>query len=135
MIKKTILSLLAVVSFTTANADTKMVIHQKENSAIDVLLKTKPVVTYEGTDLVVTADGATLRYPLSSLEKITFDETTTAIKCMTIISQDAGQSKVYDLNGRLVMTVDEGMSIETSSLPQGMYIVKNNKNSYKIQKK
>lgn len=135
MIKKTILSLLAVVSFTTVNADTKMVIHQKESSNIDVLLKTKPIVTYEGTDLVVTADGATLRYPLSSLEKITFDETTTAIKCMTIISQDAGQSKVYDINGRLVMTVDEGMGIETSSLPQGMYIVKNNKNSYKIQKK
>ena len=135
--KKKVLTAFLLVSALCASAQTKMVRHQKSGESIDVLLSEKPVATYEGTDLVVTTPSSTtsLRYSLADLEKITYEDITTSIKCMTIVSNDGGASKIYDLNGRLLITVPAGQPVETSSLPQGMYIIKNNKQSYKIQKR
>lgn len=125
---------MAVVSIG-AQAQTKIVIHQKTGGDIEVSLSSKPVVTYEGSNLVVTSSGAaTLSYPLSELEKITYSNVATAVEEMTVLSKDAGPSQVYDLNGRLLMTVPANQPVETSALPRGMYIIKNNNNSYKIQK-
>ena len=135
--KKSILSVLLLLSAVCGSAETKMVIHQKSGGTIDVLLSEKPVAKYDGTDLVVTTPSSTtaLSYSLADLEKITYEDITTSIKCMTIVSNDGGASRIYDLNGSLVTTVPAGQAVETSSLPQGMYIIKNNSHSYKIQKK
>ena len=122
------------VAVIGAQAQTKMVIHQKVGEDVEILLSSKPVVTYEESNLVVKSSSATLSYPLSALEKITYSNVATAVEEMAVLNKDAGPSQVYDLNGRLFMTVPANQPVETSALPRGMYIIKSNNISYKIQK-
>lgn len=132
--KRILILLFITLSTISVSAQKKMIIHQKNGSNIEVMLKDQPVATYEGTEFVVTTDEATLRFEIVSLEKVTFEDVSTSVEALTILSTDAGASSVYDLNGKLIKTLPEGAQVDASSLPQGTYIVKNKKYSYKIRK-
>lgn len=134
---KRISLLLLLMAFADigAHAQTKMHIHQKTGGSVEVTLNDKPVVAYEGNELVVKSrSNSTLRFVLNTLEKITYSNVSTLVEDMSILSKNAGPSRIYDINGRLVMTVLEDEAVETMSLPSGIYIIKNNNGSYKIQK-
>lgn len=133
MKRRYLILLLMAVAVIGAKAQTKMILHQKSGGNIEVLLNELPVATYEGTELVITTQTVA-KFPLSNLEKITFQNVATSVEAMKVLCKDGGPSLVYDLNGRLLMTVPAGQPVETSVLPSGMYIIRNNNNSYKIQK-
>lgn len=132
--KKLIMVLAMALMAIGVKAETKLIIHQKDGAEVDVLLKEKPVGTYEGAEFVVTSEDAVLRFPLSELAKITFEEDATRVESVTVQSKGSGMSRIYDISGKLVKTLPEGETVDLTDLQRGIYIVKNNNHSYKIEK-
>ena len=118
-------------------ADTIMLIHPKGGGeATRVQLVDKPVATYEDNVLVITTSSATLRFALSDIEHVSFaDSEDTSVEPITISNLDAGENRVYDLQGKLVKVFPVGESVTISALSSGIYIIKNNLTTYKIQKR
>lgn len=137
MKRKLIFLLLMAAAAVGAQAQTKMYIHQKSGGNIEIAFADKPEATYEGEEIVITTTKALFRFPLSNLDSITYDEVGSddGIESITQLSPDAGPSRVYDINGRLIKTVPAGEPVGFGTLPQGTYIIKNNYSSYKINKK
>ena len=137
MKRKLILLLLTAVAAIGAQAQTKMILHQKSGGDVEIAFSDKPEATYEGEEIVITTTKALFRFPLSNLDSITYDEVGSddGIESITQLSPDAGPSRVYDINGRLIKTVPAGEPVGFGTLPQGTYIIKNNYSSYKINKK
>ncbi len=122
---------------TGMQAQTKMFIHQKSGGDIEILFADKPVATFDGDEMVLTTTKATLRFSLKNLESTSYKEediATAIIESVNQLSPDAGPSRVYDINGRLVKTVPAGEPVSFGTLPQGTYVIKNNTSSYKINK-
>lgn len=135
--KKLITLAFFVIGTMPVMAQTKMILHQKNGADISVLLSEKPVAKYEGSEFVITtkSNDATLRFMLSALDRITYEDITTAVKDFCVVSKDSGPSQVFDLNGRLIMTISEGEAVEAAALAKGIYVIKNKNYSYKIQKR
>lgn len=125
------------VAAVGAHAQTKMILHQKNGADIEINFADKPVATFEGNEMVLTTTKTTLRFSVSNLETTTYDDggATAIIESITQLSPDAGPSLIYDAEGRLVRTVPTGQPVSFGSLPQGLYIIKNNNSSYKINRK
>ena len=121
-----------------AQAQTKMVIHQKTGGDIEIAFSDKPVATFEGENMIITTTKTQFSFPISNIGETTYDEsggTSAIIESVTQLSPDAGPSRIYDINGRLVKTVPAGEPVSFGTLPQGTYIIKNNNSSYKINRK
>lgn len=134
MKRKILIPLLFAQFALGAQAQTKMILQQKSGGDIEIMLNEKPKAVYEGSELVIQTTGMTIRYQLSQLERIVYSEVTTSVDD-SIISHGDGRTLVYDMNGRLIKTVPENQCLDMASLSNGIYIIKNNKNTYKIQKK
>lgn len=76
--------------------------------------------------------GVVVEYPLETLQKLTFTETTTDVSLIITTTKADGPHHIYTVDGRLVRTVPEGSQLTTSGLPVGIYVIHNNKISYKI---
>lgn len=137
MKKKLVLSLFLLCAAVGVQAQTKMVIHQKTGEDIEILFADKPVATFEGDEMVLTTTKTTVRFAISNLETTDYEEDsgTTSIESITQLSPEAGPSRIYDLDGRLLRTVPAGSPVNFDSLPQGTFIIKNNKTSYKVNRK
>lgn len=135
---KQLLSLLLLFMVcSSVSASTVMLIHPKEGgTATRVLLSEQPVATYEGEELVIATTSTTLRFPLSSIERLTFsEEETTAVPSISVLQDQAGESSVYNMEGQLLKTVPAGQAVSVDQLPAGLYIIKNNITTYKLLKK
>ncbi len=139
MKRKLILLLLMAAAAVGAQAQTKMYIHQKSGGDIEILFADKPVATFDGDDMVLTTTKATLRFSLKNLESTSYKEednlATAIIESVNQLSPDAGPSRVYDINGRLIKTVPAGEPVSFGTLQQGTYVIKNNNSSYKINRR
>ena len=126
----------AFVLYSSAQASIVMLIHPKEGgTATRVLLSEQPVATYEGEELVIATTSTTLRFPLTSIERLTFSEEETVVKSVSVLQDQAGESRVYNIKGELLKTVPAGQEVSLDQLPAGLYIIKNNISTYKILKK
>lgn len=137
-VKKLLFMLLITPLSIGALAQTKMILHQKVGGDVEILLADKPVAIYEGNNMVITTTKTSLSFPISNIVEATYQEdnaATAIIESVTQLSLDAGPSRIYDINGRLIKNVPASESINFSTLPQGTYIIKNNNASYKINKK
>lgn len=137
MKQKLIFLLLMTVTAIGAQAQTKMILHQKSGGDIEIAFSDKPVATFEGENMIITTTKTQFSFPISNLGETTYDEsgTTAIIESVTQLSPDAGPSRVYDINGRLLKTVPAGEPVNFGTLPQGTYIIKNNNSSYKINRR
>lgn len=130
-------------------------IHQKDGMVVNYSFAEKPVVTYSGSDLVLTTSSVTVQYPLHSLRKMTIKGIgdATAINDVTLPDTEFSFSDedanvrgekpgtpfyVFDIKGMKSAegTIDaEGKAnIRLSSLSSGIYIVKTQSTSFKIKK-
>lgn len=135
--KRTFFILLMAVVAIGAQAQTKMILHQKTGGDIEIAFSDNPVATFEGNEMVITTAKTILRFSIDNLQDTSFDESGNAdnIESVTLLSPDAGPSRIYDINGRLVKTVPAGEPVSFGTLPQGTYVIKNNNSSYKINKR
>ncbi len=131
--RKIITFALLCFGYVTANAGNGVVLHQTDGTTITYAFSEEPKVTYGGDTLVMSAVGVVVEYPLVTLKKLTFKEAqTSSIDTPLAITFANGPCQIYTIGGQLIRTVTEGSQITTSGLPTGIYIIRNNKTSYKI---
>lgn len=124
---------LLCISYVTAYAGNGVVLHQTDGTAITYAFSEEPKVTYCGDTLVMSAAGVIVEYPLVSLKKLTFKEAQpSSIDTPIVITSTNGPCQIYTIGGQLLRTIAEGSQITTSGLPTGIYIIRNNNTSYKI---
>lgn len=134
-------NLLALASLffgaTSAFAQNTLNVHQKSGGVVSYSFSEKPVVTYTEDGIHLVTNSVEVDYPLSNLEKFTFEDSTSP---SGIIRTEGGRSdvQIYSVGGLLVKTVkaSEGTTtFSTEDLPAGIYVIKNGKSTYKIIKK
>lgn len=149
-----LLLMLATTAWAQAVTQTALVVHTKSGSATTFLLKDKPLVNFEGTDLKVSSDQGDAYFPLADVLRFTYlqvdpsgiDQQTvpdTGVSFddgVLVISQlRAGATvSVYSLDGKLVRQIAPQRygtyRLNLSELSSGLYIVKADNTTYKITK-
>ena len=130
-------------------------IHQKDGMVLNYAFTEKPVITYSGSDLILTTGSISVQYPLHTLRKMTIvgAEDLTAIDEVTFpdtefsFSDEGAKVRgekpgtpfyVFDLKGSKVyqgvIDAEGRASIPLHTLPQGIYVVKTQSTSFKIRK-
>lgn len=111
-------------------------LHQKDGGVVSYSFEDKPVVSYQGDYLHVATAKISVDYPLSELEKMTFEENASAVD--ELRTESPAAVLIYTLEGRLLRMVEasEGVSCANlSDLPAGTYVIKNGTKNYKIIKR
>lgn len=132
---------------------TCMVLTLTDGTVNRFALTDAPVVTYEGENLVVSTGDEQFTTALSGISQLTFEQVPTGIGEMVEESQKPvftpGQARfeglknhatvnIYTIDGKMLSSMsanEEGtVSIDLSTLPQGVYILRTPNQSYKIKK-
>lgn len=151
---KQILFLAALFLSSMASAQNYLTITQKDGQQFSYAFSEKPVVTYTETELVLTTENTDIQFPLSGLQKFTFEdaptsvqETTTAFatisvsnNTVTIRSAKANaQVQLIAVDGKIVRTyktdAEGNLSFSIAELPASTYIIKTESLTCKILKK
>ena len=132
---------------------TCMVLTLTDGTVNRFALTDTPVVTYGGENLVVSTGDEQFTTALSGISQLTFEQVPTGIDEMVEESQKPvftpGQARfeglknhatvsIYTIDGKMLSSMranEEGtVSIDLSTLPQGVYILRTPNQSYKIKK-
>ena len=161
MNKKRMLTIMAIFILSgiglTAYAQNAVAIHQKDGKVAMFAFTEKPVVTYSGSNLMLTTTKTTVQYPIYLLKKLVFDvEWTGSVSHIEDIQMP--EEQFYFNNGTLVISggqpgapvmlysikgtkvgqwrLDSNGRAEISlqMLGRDIYIVKTNRFSFKFQK-
>lgn len=155
--KKVLVLLLAVfASFQLAQAaytNDDLIIETKDGNTVAYHLNTRPVVTFELTDLVLTSTDVKVQYPVADVKELRFADGTTAINDTKVgditfsVSGDmisanglenGSNLEVYSIDGKEIAKASVDATgkaqVNISDLGQGVYVVKAGKKSYKILK-
>lgn len=131
-------------------------LRQKDGMVINYSFSEKPVVTYSGSDLVMTTSSLTVQYPLHTLQKLIFvgeADTPDGIDQATLPGTEFSFSEegttvsgekpgtpfyVFDTRGMQLHqgTIDANgkADIRMTNLPKGIYVIKTQSTSFKIKK-
>ena len=159
--KKKVVNLLALVALLlplSAMADTVecLVLTESNGTVSKFALAEAPVVTYSGSDLVVSCSGQTMTVGLEGL-KLSFGEMeTTRIETVKDGVKDADRLQfsfgeasfegltpgalvsVNSIDGKMVTKVkadqDGRASVSLMSLPNGVYVLRTPSKSFKVKK-
>ncbi len=132
---------------------TCMVLTLTDGTVNRFALTGNPTVTYEGENLVVNTGDEQFTTTLSGISQLTFEQVSTGIGEMVEESPKPvftpGQARfeglkthavvsIYTIDGKMQNSMranEEGtVSIDLSTLPQGVYILRTPNQSYKIKK-
>ena len=93
----------------------------------------KPVVSHADNILSISSTAASVEYPVSDVVRFTFEDAETT-KVLSVKSDIADEVSVFDLQGTLLKRF-KGSSFSLEGLPQGVYIIKSNRSTFKVIKK
>ena len=107
--------------------DSKIIVWQKDGSTTEILFNQMPEFLYDNGNVSLENGDTQLSWPLSSLEKFTFENVVPSDPSLPTDVKDVEKPKldiakgcaVYDLNGRLVKEMIRSLS----ELPKGTYIL------------
>ena len=137
MIRKAFILSCLLLCGMASSAQQTLNIHTTTQGIISFAFANKPEVTFPATDVLkVTSDAMTVEFPYSDIQKITFDDGETGVATITV-RDHANQVRVYDLSGKLVLerAAKKGVvTVNLSTLPSGVYVVKDGKRTYKVRK-
>ena len=129
--------LLTLLSSTGAWADNdaKIIVWLNDGNKSEVLFADMPELTYADGYVSIQSNSpsTTLSWPIEDLQKLTFENTSTAIRDVKATGLDilSGNMSVYDLSGKMVKKQIKSLS----ELPQGVYIVKDGSVTIKVVRK
>ena len=129
--------LLALLSSAGAWAenDAKIIVWLNDGNKSEVLFADMPELTYADGYVSIQSNSpsTTLSWPIEDLQKLTFENTSTAIRDVKATGLDilSGNMSVYDLSGKMVKKQIKSLS----ELPQGVYIVKDGSVTIKVVRK
>ena len=152
--KKFLLSLTLMLATVAAWAEDGFYVVTTSGERTCYLFEDKPVLTFEGDNLVITCLGDAVIYRMSDLDCMLFVEDQPATKITEVKNAElvrfAGDGvelsgfaantpvTIYNLQGQLVGTyrTDESgsLNISLADREQGIYIIKANKSTLKIKK-
>lgn len=136
--KRLLFSLLTLAAASFLWAGTVLIVHQKSGGIVKYSFCEKPVVTYNGGNLVVSGKEALVEYPLSEIKKFTFGLESDQITRITASEETVPQpTYIYNIDGVLIctlQTIGDGKA-SLVGLPIGIYIIKNGTTTYKIIKR
>lgn len=154
--KKLLVLFIAVFAmFQVAQAENdgdNLLIKTKDGNTVAYSLTTRPVVTFAGSDLVLTSTDVEVKYPIANVEEITFvdasaineikgDKVAFAINGQVINAKGLANGElvqVYNIDGKAIAQASanaEGtVTVDISTLGKGVYVIKAGKMSYKILK-
>lgn len=134
---KKLLFVLSLCSSSLCFAQNTLNVHQKDGAVMSYGFSEKPVVTYTETGVHLATAKVAVDYPFENLEKFTFSDDVTALEAVRTVGT-SDDIRIFNANGLLVRTIrqHEGTAtFSTSDLPQGIYIIKNGKTTFKITKR
>jgi hypothetical protein len=128
--------LLAVLSPIGVWADdAKIIVWLNDGSKSEVLFADMPELTYADGYVSISSNSpsTTLSWPIENLQKLTFENTSTAIRDVRATGLDLLSEKfdAYDLSGKMVKKQIKSLS----ELPKGVYIVKDGDVTIKVVRK
>lgn len=124
-----ILSILALLTTTLRAADYQYLVFTLTDGTTQSITATNLTLTFANGTLTATSGTSTLSLPLTNLSKMEFsnDGSTTGISTLKADVKLDEQTEVYDMNGRRLPN--------STQLQRGIYIIKNNGKTTKVQVK
>ena len=132
----------------------KLIIWQKDGSKVSYKLDDKPKTTFTTDELVITTTTATISFPLSQIQRYTYDNLKTNVDNVKVkgisISQHGDIVIVKGLekgNSVIVCSVDgkqlmakksdgsDSLTLSLSKLSAGVFVIKANEVTYKFSKR
>lgn len=140
--KTNLLILMLAFTLVGLNAwagDSKIIVWQKDGSTTEILFNQMPEFLYDNGNVSLENGDTQLSWPLSSLEKFTFENVVPSDPSLPTDVKDVEKPKldiakgcaVYDLNGRLVKEMIRSLS----ELPKGTYILNDGSVTTKVVRK
>lgn len=127
------LAIAGIFSAWAENVQTCVIVEFKSGETISLALSDKPKAQFEQTDLVLTSEKFEGRYTTTDVKRFYFEDVDTAIKTVTA-DDDRNSGEIFDVEGRKVGAFNG--SIDTTTLPMGVYVVKTQSGkSFKVTKK
>jgi hypothetical protein len=128
--------LLAVLSSIGVWADdAKIIVWLNDGNKSEVLFADFPELTYADGYVSISSNSpsTTLSWPIEKLQKLTFENSITAIRDVKATGLDllSDRFDAYDLSGKLVKKQIKSLS----ELPRGEYIVKDGRVTIKVVRK
>lgn len=128
--------LLALLSSVGAWADdAKIIVWLNDGNKSEVLFADFPELTYADGYVSISSNSpsTTLSWPIEKLQKLTFENSITAIRDVKATGLDllSDRFDAYDLSGKLVKKQIKSLS----ELPRGEYIVKDGRVTIKVVRK
>lgn len=145
--------LLSILWCLSLQAESLLVVHIKgaNKRTISIALEDKPVITFEGENMIVTTKNNRGTFPLEYVDYYEIAESTTGIEQPqshpqkpvianghAVISQLANGSKVrvYTIDGKQVGNYTAGntgqVDIDLKALPKGIFVISSPGISFKI---
>ena len=138
----------------TAHAQ-KLCVWQTDGQTVYYDLTEKPKTTFDGADLVIETHLMTIRYPLSKVQRFSYDLTTNGISTvnaernisfsqngedLTFVGIEKGKRiNIYSIDGILLSVVqanaDNYAVVSLGKYPVGVYIFKVDGVTYKFMKR
>lgn len=130
-----------------------LVIWTRSGERIVYALDEEPVTKFVGTDLVLSTRNLTVNYPLSALQRYTYELNNTSVvnadaDRRMVVSRDgnvlsfsnlaAGTDiSVYSSDGSLLASIktDGKTMVDLNGYPVGVYVIKVNDATYKLMKR
>ena len=128
--------LLALLSSVGVWADdAKIIVWLNDGNKSEVLFADFPELTYADGYVSISSNSpsTTLSWPIEKLQKLTFENSITAIRDVKATGLDllSDRFDAYDLSGKLVKKQIKSLS----ELPRGEYIVKDGRVTIKVVRK
>lgn len=118
-----------------AAKDAKIIVWLNDGNKTEVLFADMPEFTYADGNISLQSNSpsTTLSWPIENLQKLTFENVTTAIREVKVTGLDilSDGMTAYDLNGRMIKQNVKSLS----ELPKGVYIVKDGSVTIKVVRK
>lgn len=131
-----------------------LVVWQKDGSRVSYNLDEQPRTTFTTEDLVITTTTTTISYPLSKIQRYTYEGGTLSVQdvkvCgisikqyqdeITVMNLPVGKSAtVFAIDGKLLLSKRSdgfsNLSLSLSHLPNGVYVIKAEEVTYKFTKR
>ena len=132
----------------------RLVIWQKDGSKVSYNLDERPKTTFTTEDLVITTATTTINYPLSKIQRSTYDGGSLSVRdikadginishegdIIVVKGLASGKSvTVYSIDGKqLLSKLSDGsdrLTLSLAKLPAGVYVIKGDEITYKFLKR
>ena len=99
--------------------------------AVEFSFNEKPKLIYENDKLIVSTNQIVVEYPLNEISQITFNGNKDGVNSVQLTNGNE-TAIIYTIDGQQVRTIATGERISISTLPQGLYVIEKNGESYKV---